>query len=306
MDSPPPSPVADRTQSTLLVCIAVLLLAGFGLQLLLWSRQWLYGDQYALLLSAIRYLDSGELAPFTKEMSGGGRIVGGLRQILNAWPLSLWADFRAPALAMGLTQVGAVAVLMAVLSAAYDRRFVVFFLAAYWLSPWRLYHAGALWEPGFLFLPAALHMAAAWLLRAPPDGNRLEVNGNVRQAAHGTAPAIGASLLLGVALVATPQLHAAFVVPVVATALLGWRGLIRCNFFGFVAGRRAVGDAGCLGQTVGGRAAVPAAADDDHLIGRLGLRAAPGFRPVLVVIERVAEQAEDRVARHHVTGAPLV
>jgi hypothetical protein len=241
MDVSPPGPAAERTQSTLLVCMAALLLTGFGLQLLLWSRQWVYGDQYALLLSAIRYLGSGELAPFTKEMSGGGRIVGGLLQILIAWPLRLWADFRAPALAMGLTQVGAVAVLMAVLGAAYDRRFVVFFLAAYWLSPWRLYHAGALWEPGFLFLPAALHMAAAWLLRAPPDGNRLEVNGNGREAAHGTATTIGASLLLGMVLVATSQLHASFVVLVVATALLWRQGLIRINFFGFVAGAIAGG-----------------------------------------------------------------
>ena len=246
MDSSPPSPATDRTRSTLLVCTAALLLVGLSLQLLLWSRQWLYGDQYALLLSAIRYLDSGQLAPFTKEMSGGGRIVGGLLQILIAWPLRIWADFRAPALAMGLTQVGAVAVLIAVLGAAYDRRFVVFFVAVYWLSPWRLYHAGALWEPGFLFLPAALHMAAAWLLRAPPDGtppggNRLAVNGKGPEAAHSTATAIGASLLLGVVLAATLQLHASFIVLVVATALLWQRGLIRINVFGLVAGALAGG-----------------------------------------------------------------
>src|SRR5687767_13411444 len=57
-----------------------------------------------------------------------------------------------------------------------------------------------------------------------------------------------------------------------------------------------------LREVVGRRQAVAAAADDDHVVGRLGRRAAPGLLPVAVVVEGIAGEAEDRVAGLHYGG----
>ena len=43
--------------------IAAVLVAGAALHTLLWSRQWVYGDQYELLLPAIELLDTHRLPP---------------------------------------------------------------------------------------------------------------------------------------------------------------------------------------------------------------------------------------------------
>ena len=53
-----------------------------------------------------------------------------------------------------------------------------------------------------------------------------------------------------------------------------------------------------LGQVVGGRQTVAAAAHDHHVVGRGRLGAAPGTRPAPVIAEGVAGEAEDRVASH--------
>ena len=210
----------------LYLAAAALLTLGFALQMFMWSQQWFYGDQYALLMPAVQYLETGELAPFSKMMSGGGRIPGTLLQRIIAAPLRSWADFRAPGLVMGLSQLLAVALLMLVVGSAYGRRFAAFFVAVYWLSPWRLYHSGFLWEPGFVLLPAALHLGCCWLLRSPADdepANALEVQGTV----EGSVLPIAASFGLGAVLVGTLQIHASFFLLVVATVILAWRRLIR-------------------------------------------------------------------------------
>ena len=59
-----------------------------------------------------------------------------------------------------------------------------------------------------------------------------------------------------------------------------------------------VGDAVLLGEVVRGREPVPAAADDDDVVLALRLGAAPRLLPPLVVGERVAGEAPDRIAVH--------
>ena len=193
-----------------------MLLGGVLLQALLWSRQWIYGDQYALFLSGLDLLESGRLPPVAKYMSGGGHVPGSLLPLLIAGPLEAWSDYRAPALLIGLGHLAAVGVLSACLGRALGGAFLAAYLAAYWLSPWRLYHAGFLWEPAYVFLPAALHLASAWRLRAAPDP--------------------GWSLVLAATLTLTLQLHASFVVLVVLTALLAARRMICIDWRGALAG----------------------------------------------------------------------
>ena len=226
------------TDSKLVLSLAALLTLGLCLQVFLWSRHWIYGDQYALLTPAMEYVRSGELAPVSKGMSGGGRIPGTLLQLLVGIPLRLWEDYRAPALAVGLSHVVAVTLLVSTVTSALGTRFAAFFAAVYWLSPWRLYHAGFLWEPGFVFLPAALHMGCCWLLRS---GSGAHVSGEP-VAAAGRLPIqspgvrLAASVGLGVVMVATLQIHASFLVLVVATALLMGTRRIRVQPVGAAAG----------------------------------------------------------------------
>ena len=201
-------------RSTLLA--ALVLLGGTVLQAVLWSRQWIYGDQYALFLAGLDLLETGRLPPVAKYMSGGGHIPGSLLPLLIAGPLEAWTDYRAPALLIGVGHLAAAGVLAATVGRALGISFLAAYLAAYWLSPWRLYHAGFVWEPAYVFLPAALHLACAWRLRAGPH--------------------FGWSLLLAATLTATLQLHASFVVLVVLTALLALQGAIRVDWRGAFAG----------------------------------------------------------------------
>ncbi len=201
--------------------LATILFAGAALQTLLWSRQWIYGDQYALLLSGIGVLETGDLPPFAKTMSGGGRVPGALLPLLVAAPLQVWADYRAPGLLIGLSHVAAVAILSACIGRTLGARFLAAYLAVYWLSPWRLYHAGFIWEPAYVFLPAALHLASAYHLRERPHP--------------------GWSLLHGATLTLTLQLHASFLVLALLTAGLAAVRRIRLDIRGFVPGVLAGG-----------------------------------------------------------------
>ena len=196
--------------------LAAILGAGAALQALLWSRQWIYGDQYALLLSGIEVLETGDLPPFAKTMSGGGRIPGALLPLLVAAPLQMWADYRAPGLLIGLSHVIAVAVLSICIGRALGARFLVAYLAVYWLSPWRLYHAGFVWEPAYVFLPAALHLASAYRLRERPHP--------------------GWSLLHAATLTLALQLHGSFLVLVLLTAALAAARRIRLDIRGSLLG----------------------------------------------------------------------
>ena len=196
--------------------VAAVLVGGALLQALLWSRQWIYGDQYALFLSGLDLLETGRLPAVAKYMSGGGNIPGSLLPLLVAAPLEAWADYRAPALLIGASHLAAVAAVSVCLGRALGASFLAAYLAAYWLSPWRLYHAGFVWEPAYVFLPAALHLASTWRLRA--------------------APHPGWSLLLAATLTITLQLHASFVILVMLTALLAARRMIRIDSRGALAG----------------------------------------------------------------------
>ena len=183
------------------------------------TRQWIYGDQYALLLSGIGILDTGDLPPFAETMSDGGRVPGALLLLLVAAPLQVWADYRAPGLLIGLSHVAAAAVLAVCIGRALGLRFLAAYLAVYWLSPWRLYHAGFIWEPAYVFLPAALHLASAY---------------HLRERAHA-----GWSLLHAANLTLALQLHGSFLVLALLTAGLAAVRRIRLDARGCVLGALA-------------------------------------------------------------------
>lgn len=192
--------------------LAALLVLGVVLQLWLVSRAWIGGDQVLLLDLGLRFLETGKLEPTAKTMSGGASIPGSLLQLLIAAPLRVWPDNRAPGVLIALFHLGAVLVLARTLWRSAGSRVTVIFTAVYWLSPWRLYHSGFVWEPAYIFLPAALHLWACARLRAER--------------------AWFPSAVLAATLVATVQLHGSFVILVLSTLLLTLGRSIRLDWRG--------------------------------------------------------------------------
>lgn len=185
--------------------LALILLAlGILLQFWLWSRPvWLYRDQVELYTLGLDFARDGKLDAFGKLMTGDYTIPGVFLQLLVGVPLMLWRDARAPTLLMGLTQVAAAVLFARVLRRELDGRASALFLAVFWLSPWRLYHSGFLWEANFLFLPAAVHL---WACR--------ELRSEAR---------VWPSLALGLTFLLTAQVHAAILILALATLFLLWR-----------------------------------------------------------------------------------
>ena len=196
---------------------AAILAAGAALQALLWSRQGIFGHQFDMLLSGLEVLSTGDLPP----VAGDGFTPGALLPLLAAGPLALWPDYRAPGLLAGLSHFVAVAVLSLCIGRALGARFLVAWLAVYWLSPWRLVFGGLAWEPAYAVLPAALHLASAYRLR---------------ERAHP-----GWSLLHGATLTIAVQLHAACFALTVLTALLAAGRRVHLHVRGALVGALAGG-----------------------------------------------------------------
>ncbi len=205
---------------------AALLLAGVIIQAWLGSRGGIGGDQYVLFDLGLDYLEEGGLSAVGKGMSGGGFIPGSLLQLLIGVPFSVWRDYRSPVVLIGLFHLLAAVVSTLAVRRAAGPRAALFFLALWWLSPWRLYHSGILWEPAYVVLPSALHLAACWGLRE-------------------RAGALWSALLVAT-LVLTFQLHGSFLFLVVLTGVLLFRKLIRLQWEG-----------GLLGAAVGGLTLIP-------------------------------------------------
>ena len=204
--------MSDRSRQA----IGFVLIAGAALQVWLWSQQVVSGDQLALLEPARAFANDGTLAPFAKRMSGGGKVPGALLPLLVGLPLAVWNDDRAPAILMGLSQWAAVAILASILARRLGPKMTAAYLAVYWLSPWRIYHSGFLWEPGYLLLPAAVHFLCCERLHH--ERNR------------------AASAGLGAVLACTMQLHGSFLVLLAATAWLAWKRRLRLHVLAATAG----------------------------------------------------------------------
>jgi hypothetical protein len=84
----------------------------------------------------------------------------------------------------------------------------------YWLSPWRIYHSGFLWNPNYLFLFGALHLWSARRLQRERDAWASFV--------HGLAPVLAFQLHASAALL----FGASFVLYLRRCLFPAWRALI--------------------------------------------------------------------------------
>jgi hypothetical protein len=167
---------------------------GSALQLWMVARSWVYFDQVLLLRLGLRWAVDRELVGWGKVMSGGAAIPGSALELAVGLPLSVWMHARSPLLLLFATQLAAGVLLVRLAWRRLGPDVAIWLAVVYWLSPWRLFHGGFLWEPHYLLLPAVAALWAAFSLRpAATSSRRLR---------------LGASLTLGATVALAPQLHA--------------------------------------------------------------------------------------------------
>ena len=180
--------------------------AGLALAALMVARSQVGGDQLNLLARGW-LLTRGQMVWFGNPLSTGGKAPGGITSLLVGLPLLLWRDHRAATAAVALCHLAAYLVLDRTLARIVSPRERLPFAILYWLSPWQLYFGTFLWNPNYLILGGAAHLATAWRLRR--------------------APGLTASLLHTATLVLGMQIHPAFLLLATGSALLWWRGYLR-------------------------------------------------------------------------------
>lgn len=195
---------------SLVILIATLLQIGF------WMRLGVGGDQSAILGIGKEYVKTGVLEPSIKRTSGDGRVPGVLLTYVVGTMLRMSPDHRVPATLLVLANAISLFVLGLTVKGLVGSHFTFWFLALYGLSPWRLFNGSMLWEPAFLFLPAAVHLAACAALR-----NRTRLD---------------ASFILGVMIAIAFQFHSSFIVLAFATGILVMRKAIRLHWLAISAG----------------------------------------------------------------------
>src|SRR5262249_15550080 len=146
----------------------------------------------------------GRFISYGNPTSAGGNAPGGFTSLLVALPLYFWHDFRAPSLVIVLFHLLAFFLLDRTLKPLLSPWERVLFALLYWLSPWRVYYSGFLWNPNYLYLFGAVHL---WTTLRQRRGASFFL-----------------SLLHGACIGLAFQIHASFLLLVVASALLWWRG----------------------------------------------------------------------------------
>jgi hypothetical protein len=190
----PAAPNAHAPRDRLL--LALLLAAGLALSALLAARSQIGGDQLNLLARGWLLVEEGTLIPYGNPGSSGGVAPGAVTSLLVAPPLALWRDARAPVALIVASHLAAFLFLDDVIRRCLSRRERLLFALLYWLAPTRLAFSSFLWNPCFLFLPAAVH---AWTAFRQRHAGRF-LDSSLHVAAVGLAVQVHASaVLLGAA-----------------------------------------------------------------------------------------------------------
>jgi hypothetical protein len=212
----------------------VLLLAGLFLQLVFVVRAWRAWPSYPFMPGNIvardslqfrdlivPFLEAPRFQPSWKKSGTGTDIPGSFLPFLWGTPALVTHDVRSAVLIVVLFHGAAGLLLVKTLCGAFGDRFTAIFLAVFWLSPWRLFHSGFIWEPNLLILAAAAHLWACWTVRE--STNR------------------PASAVLGATLVLTLQVHFSAIFLILLTGLLLLKKALRISWAPFLAGAAAGG-----------------------------------------------------------------
>jgi hypothetical protein len=139
--------------------------AGLAISTILVYRSQVAWDPLQMLARGWLLAERGVWVPFGVEGSAGGYAPGGIVSILTGLPLLAWMDYRSPALLVLLCHVVAYLLLDRIVGESYGLRGRILFSVFYWLSPWRLFFSGFVWNPNYLFLVGAIHAWACFRQR---------------------------------------------------------------------------------------------------------------------------------------------
>ena len=200
---------------------AVALALGLALSAALVALAQAGGDQLNLLARGWLLAARGELVPFGNPLSSGGNAPGALSSVLVGLPLAAWMDHRAPVVLIWICHALAWLLLDRAVRGALTPVERAALAVVFWLNPWRVEAAGFLWNPNYLPLVGAAHLATARALAERPR--------------------FGATLAHVLALGLGAQLHPSVLLLGVLSVLLWARGYARVSWSGFAAGVAATG-----------------------------------------------------------------
>jgi hypothetical protein len=148
--------------------LAVLFLFGLAVSVVMITRYRVFGDELNMLARGWLLVREGRWVPYGIRTSAGGKSPGGLTALMVGAPLLLWCDYRAPVVFILLLHVAAYGLLDRLIGAILSAPHRLVFCVLYWLSPWRIYFSGHLWDPNYLFFFAAVHAWTSYRLRHQP------------------------------------------------------------------------------------------------------------------------------------------
>ena len=192
------------------------LIAGLAVSGVLVVHAQASGDQLNLLARGWLLAARGELVAYGNPLSSGGNGPGPATSVLVGLPLLVWMDHHSPVVLVWLCHLAALILLDRALRPALSPIERAAFAVVWWLNPWRVEAAGFLWNPNFLVLVGAIHLATARALA-----------GRAR---------FGATFAHVLALGVGAQLHPAVLLLGALSVLLWMRGYVRVSWPGFIAG----------------------------------------------------------------------
>jgi hypothetical protein len=174
------------------------------------------GDQLNLLARGWLLAARGELVAWGNPLSSGGNGPGSLTSIVVGVPIALWRDHRAPVVLLWLAHLAAWLLLDRTLKSALTPFERTAYAVLWALIPWRIEASALLWNPNYLILVGAVHLATAAAAR---ERARFAISFT-----HVLALGLGA------------QLHPSVLLLGVTSMILWWRGHVRVSWSGFAAG----------------------------------------------------------------------
>ena len=174
------------------------------------------GDQLNLLARGWLLAARGELVPFGNPLSTGGDAPGPATAVVVGAPLALVSHHRAPVALVWLCHLVAYLLLDRALRSALTPIERTAFAVVWALGPWRMAAGETLWNPNFLVLVGAVHLATSLALAERPR--------------------FGATFAQVLALGLGAQLHPSVLLLGVLSLLLWARGDLRPSWPGFAAG----------------------------------------------------------------------
>lgn len=192
----------------------LIIVIGLAASAVMVSRSQVGGDQLNMLSRGWLWAVEGQLVPYGLPTSAGGKAPGSLTSFVVGVPLRLWQHHRAPTLLLFAAHFIGYLLLDRMLGRELGAQGRLLFAILYWINPWRVYHAGFLWNCSFMVPLGALHM---WTIYRQRD-----------------RPRFWDSFLQVLAIGLAAQIHASVVTLVVLSLVLWWRGYFRMQWAGAV------------------------------------------------------------------------